>query len=52
MPYFNPTIDFNMLQYISSSDSAVPEEDLPAGLLMDLKDPIISDRAKKPAFVA
>ena len=21
IPYFNPTIDFNMLQYISSSDS-------------------------------
>ena len=45
MPYFNPTIDFNMVQYISSSDSQVPE-DLPAGFIVDFNDSIISDRSK------
>ena len=45
MTYFNPTIDFNMLQYISSSDSQVAV-DLPAGLLMDFNDLIIPDRSK------
>ena len=46
MPYFNnPTIDFNMLQYISSSDSQL-SEDLPAGLLVDFNDPTIPDRLR------
>ena len=56
MSYFKPTIDFNMLQYITSSDFQVPDplqvfhysNDLPAGpgLLVDFKDLIILERSK------
>ena len=45
MQYFNPTINFNMLQYTSSSNSKVPA-DLRARLLVDFNDLIISDRSK------
>ena len=47
MPYFNPTIDLNMLQYINNSDSQDPM-DLPLGLWqdsqVDFNDLIIPDR--------
>ena len=45
MPYFKPTIDFNMLQYIINSDSQISNplqvsnhfNALVAGLLVDFK---------------
>ena len=54
MPYFKPTIDFNMLQYIKSSDSQVSvktidlmgSNDLQARLIMDFKNHIILERFK------
>ena len=45
LPYFIPTIDFNMLRYIISSESLV-SEDLLAGLLLDCNDFIIPDGSK------
>ena len=54
MPYFKPTINFNMLQYITSSDCQVSNplqvswyfNDLPAGLLVDFNNLIILERSK------
>ena len=54
IPYFKPTNDFSMLQYISSSDSQVSKtlqvsnyfNDLLAGLLVDFNNLIVLERSK------
>jgi len=45
IPYFNPTIDFNMPQYTYKQQWFIYEY-LQAGLLLDFNDFIISDRSK------
>ena len=53
MPYFNPTINFNMLQYdymqvavFTSQEVSNYLSNLLAGLLVDFKDPIIFGRSQ------
>ena len=48
MPYFKPTINFNMLQYVSNNVSIVikPLEALPASLLVDFNSFIIMELSK------
>ena len=48
MPYFNPTINFNMLQYISSTVSQItnPQDNLLAGSLVVLNNLFIYKRLK------
>ena len=50
MPYFKPTIDFNMLQYIISSDLSAQVSklfnDLLASLLVDCNNLMILERSK------